>query len=199
MSTSLPQPMRPSGFAGRIFGALMNISNAKCFAAAFDRIAPTVNARVLEIGFGTGKLIERLAQATPQGFVAGVDPSALMLETARKRVRGLLHVDVREGDASRLPWPDGHFDAVAALHCWQFWADPQACLEEIRRVMKPGGKLVIILRDHGGGIDWLPNPVSRTGDETNRLCALLSESGFDSVKQDGRIGSSDIVIARRQH
>ena len=197
MSTSLPQPMRPSGFAGRIFGALMNISNAKCFAAAFDRIAPAPNAHVLEIGFGTGKLIERLAQATPQGFVAGVDPSALMVETARKRVRGLRHVDVREGDASRLPWPDGHFDAVAALHCWQFWADPQGCLAEIRRTMKPCGKLVIVLRDHGRGIDWLPNPISLAGDETNGLCAILVKSSFDSVQRDGRIGSSDIVISRR--
>lgn len=198
MGDTFPQPMRPSGLAGRIFGALMNVSNAGCFRAARVRLALTPNARVLEIGFGTGKLIEMLAADARNGFVAGVDPSSLMVETARNRNRGSKHVDLREGDASLLPWDAGAFDAVAALHCWQFWDDPASCLAEIARVMRPGACLLIILRDHSRNRDklgWLPNPLSRAGDETGNLIATLGQSGFVSIKRDGKVGSSEIVTA----
>jgi SAM-dependent methyltransferase len=196
MSQNLPQPMRPSGFVGRIFGLLMDYSNAATFRAARERLALKHGENVVEIGFGTGKLASLLAADVGQDHIAGVDPSPLMVATARRRNPGS---DLREGNASRLPWPDAHFDAAVALHCWQFWDDPAHSLHEIRRVMKPNARLVMILRDHSKAqakLGWLPNPLSRSGDETANLLVALAAVGFEAVRRDGRVGSSDIVIAR---
>lgn len=191
--------MRPSGVIGRIFGLLMDMSNAATFRAARDRLALRHGESVIEIGFGTGKLVSLLSNDVGQDQIAGVDPSPLMVATAKRRSP---HADLREGSASHLPWPDAMFDAAVALHCWQFWDAPAHCLGEIRRVMKPNARLVMILRDHSKTqtkLDWLPNPLSRTGDETENLLAALREAGFDHGKRDGRIGSSDIVIACNPH
>jgi ubiquinone/menaquinone biosynthesis C-methylase UbiE len=188
--------MRPSGFVGRIFGLLMDYSNAGTFRAARQRLALKRGENVVEIGFGTGKLASLLAADVGQAQVAGADPSPLMVATARRRNPGS---DLREGDASRLPWPDAQFDAAVALHCWQFWHDPAHCLAEIRRVMKPNARLVMILRDHSKAqakLGWLPNPLSRAGDETENLLGAVMAAGFHDVRRDGRVGSSDIVIAR---
>jgi SAM-dependent methyltransferase len=196
MSANLPQPMRPSGFVGRIFGLLMDFSNAATFRAARQRLALKQGEAVIEIGFGTGKLASLLSGDVGQDQVAGVDPSPLMVATARRRSPS---ADLREGNASHLPWPDAKFHAAVALHCWQFWDDPAHALAEIRRVMKPNARLVMILRDHSkvqAKLGWLPNPLSRTGDETENLLGALMAAGFDDVRRDGRVGSSDIVIAR---
>lgn len=196
MTRAPPQPMRPSGFVGRIFGLLMDISNAAACRAARERLALKHKETVIEIGFGTGKLVSLLSGDVGQDRIAGVDPSPLMVATAKRRSP---HADLRQGSASHLPWPDAKFDAAVALHCWQFWDVPAHCLGEIRRVMKPNGRMVMILRDHSKAqtkLDWLPNPLSRTGDETENLLGALTAAGFDGVSRDGRIGSSDIVIAR---
>jgi SAM-dependent methyltransferase len=196
MNQTLPQPMRPSGFVGRIFGLLMDFSNAATFRAARQRLALKHRETVIEIGFGTGKLASLLSGDVRQDQIAGVDPSPLMVATAQRRSPS---ADLREGNASHLPWPDAKFDAAVALHCWQFWDDPVHCLAEIRRVMKPNARLVMILRDHSKAqakLGWLPNPLSRTGDETENLLGALMAAGFHDVRRDGRVGSSDIVIAR---
>jgi ubiquinone/menaquinone biosynthesis C-methylase UbiE len=192
--TSKPQPMEPHGPVGRVFGWIMERTNAARYRAAADRLP---SGDLLEIGFGTGALVERLLEKGATR-VAGVDPSALMVEVARKRNAGCA-VDLHLGDASNLPWPDASFDGVAALHSWQFWAPPEACLAEVQRVMRPGALLVLILRHHGGSpkLQWLPNPVSRQVDEPQATVAALTDAGFANAAIVGNVGSSTIVTARR--
>jgi len=156
---------------------------------------------VLEIGYGTGRLVRKLAKAACQGFVGGVDASALMRDKARKKTRNsrkLGRVDLKLGDASVLPWPDGQFDKAAALHCFQFWSDPVRALAEIRRVLRPGGLLLLVLRAHGKKPPkWLPNPISRSGQEIAVTLELLAESGFCETRLEGKAGSSPVITARK--
>lgn len=196
-SARLPQPMRPAGLVGRFFGWTMDVANASAFRAALAEARPGIGDRLLEIGFGTGAMVKRLLSAPQLGLVAGVDPSPLMVSTARQRNRAAVmtgRADLREGTASLLPWPDAHFDTALALHSFQFWADPAGDLAEVRRVLRPAGRLILVLRAHGQRPPtWLPNPISRCGDEIAGTMAALSQSNFTQVTHRGMVGSSAIV------
>jgi len=195
------QAMQPHGFRGRVFGWLMDRFNARTQDCALHRLDVQPTDAILEIGFGTGRLLRKIAKKAKDGFVAGVDPSELMLQRAAKRTRRFRkkgRVELVLGDASALPWPDAHFDKVTALHCFQFWGDPAHDAAEVRRVLKPGGQFVLILRRHRkAGPKWLPNPISRTDQEIVGAFQLLSSCGFTETRIEGKAGSSPMITARR--
>jgi SAM-dependent methyltransferase len=90
--------------------------------------------RVLDVGCGTGELLEHLQD---RGAVpSGVDPAPRMVELARARAVG---VDVRLGDFERLPFDGGAFDALLAVNAFQFAEDQTDALAEAARVLAPGG------------------------------------------------------------
>jgi ubiquinone/menaquinone biosynthesis C-methylase UbiE len=191
--------MRPRGLAGRLFSIVMEAMNERAYARAVEAIAPSPGWRILEIGFGTGRLAELLVRSAPFVKVAGVDPTPDMVRRARgrpiSRVMGG-RMDLREGSAEDLPWPDRSFDATVAAHSFQFWSDPEESLRTIARKLEPGGRLVLVLRDHARGApEWLPNPLSRSGDETGSTKALLAQLGYQDVAEGASAGSSRIVIA----
>jgi len=79
-------PMRPEAWAGRAFGVLMERLNRPAYRAAARLLAPKDGERFLEIGFGTGRLVELLLAAGPKVAVAGVDPTASMVAVASGRI-----------------------------------------------------------------------------------------------------------------
>jgi len=175
--------------------------NAGAYRRALQMLDPARDAAILEVGFGTLRLIEMLADRVADGRVAGVDPTETMVAVARNRPAlraAAARVDLRVGEASRLPWPDASFAAVAAVHCFQFWPDPLAGLGEIRRVLRPGERLVLILRRHrpGRAPAWLPNPISRSADEIAGTRAALVEAGF-IVQNPSTPGSPHALLAIR--
>ena len=117
--------------------------------AALTALAVRADDHVLEIGFGHGRTLEGLARAAPSGFVAGLDHSPEMYEVVRRRCAPLLdggRLELRIGDSQALPYPDGHFDKVLAVHTLYFWDDPTVHLCELRRVLKPDGVCVLGFR-----------------------------------------------------
>ena len=112
--------------------------------AALLNILPETMGRLLDIGTGTGRMLELLAPRIIAGI--GVDASRSMLALARARLSrpGLDHCLVRLADMYRLPLPDAGFDHVVLQMVLHYAEDPEAALREAVRVLKPGGKLVII-------------------------------------------------------
>jgi ubiquinone/menaquinone biosynthesis C-methylase UbiE len=98
--------------------------------------------RVLDVGCGTGQLVARLRQALPRTSVVGCDFSTGMLGRARARNRGETFVC---GDAGRLPFQSGAFDAVVSTEAFHWFPDQHAALREFRRVLRPGGRLLLVL------------------------------------------------------
>jgi ubiquinone/menaquinone biosynthesis C-methylase UbiE len=197
---TLPLPQSPSGFVGRLFGKLMEWTNTDSYRRAIDTLTPAPHERFLEIGFGTGRFAEMLLLATSETFLAGVDPTSTMLQTAINRLskNGLGdRIDLRKGTDESLPWEDNQFNAIVAIHCFQFWKDPELSIAEIGRVLHPKGRIVIVFRDHSSNPpNWLPNPISRSGQEIELATSLLKKHGYVPVEHMAA-GNSRILRADR--
>ncbi|MBX0289953.1 bifunctional demethylmenaquinone methyltransferase/2-methoxy-6-polyprenyl-1,4-benzoquinol methylase UbiE [Hymenobacter sp. HSC-4F20] len=105
-------------------------------------------ARVLDIATGTADFaIETLRAATPDAQITGVDISEGMLEVGRRKLqqKGLSHrIQLELGDSESLPFPDDHFDAVTASFGVRNFENLEKGLAEMRRVLRPGGKMVVL-------------------------------------------------------
>ena len=113
-------------------------------AAVLDLLPPRIGA-FLDIGTGTGRLLELVAPRTERAF--GVDASRDMLALARARFAEHGVADrcaVRQADMYRLPLPDGAFDVVALQMVLHYADDPAAALAEAARVLRPDGLLVVV-------------------------------------------------------
>jgi SAM-dependent methyltransferase len=173
--------MRPQGVAGRVFGVLMEAINTPAYAFAMDLLDVEPTSSVLEIGFGTGRMIELLLGVT-SGRVFGVDPTPTMLEVASAKVgvrRAGSRVALRLGGDADLDWIDQPLDRIVANHCFQFWPDPEAAAQRLFERLRPGGRVVLMLRlGFSKGSDWLPNPIARETDQPAAAQRLFERSGF---------------------
>ena len=113
--------------------------------AAMAALAPRPGERVLDIGCGAGGTSLQLAQAVaPGGDVTGVDISRPLLEVARQRASGIPGLSFVEADAQTYPFETAGFDAVFSRFGVMFFADPTAAFANIRRALKPGGRLAFV-------------------------------------------------------
>lgn len=100
-----------------------------------------------DLGCGTGKVSEALALFVRE--VIAVDDSPAMLAAARERLAGYENVEVRSGDLERLPIDDQRLDAAVIFLVLHYLGDPGAALREVGRVLRPGGRLLIVdMRPH---------------------------------------------------
>jgi arsenite methyltransferase len=113
-------------------------------------LALTTGEAVLDIGSGPGLLATDMAQAVgPAGRVCGVDVSDSMLALARGRAvpTGGAPVEYRRGGADAVPYPDGSFDAAVSTQVLEYVADIPGALAEVVRVLRPGGRLLVLDTD----------------------------------------------------
>ncbi|HYK64437.1 MAG TPA: methyltransferase domain-containing protein [Patescibacteria group bacterium] len=129
--------------------------------------------RVLEVGVGTGIALDAYP---PYAHVVAIDPSADMLKCAKKRVteNGWGHIELRQGDALNLDYPDNSFDYVTSFHVLTVVPDPYKMLSEMVRVCKPGGRIVITTHFQSNNpiiaaFYTLMNPITRQLGWTTKL------------------------------
>jgi phosphatidylethanolamine/phosphatidyl-N-methylethanolamine N-methyltransferase len=112
--------------------------------AAGVQAAGRIGGRILEVGVGTGISLPGYSR---KNHVVGVDISEPMLRKAKERVatQGLSHVDLLAVmDGTQLGFADASFDAVAALFVITAVPDPEGTLDELARVVRPGGEIVVV-------------------------------------------------------
>jgi SAM-dependent methyltransferase len=140
--------------------------------------------RVLDVGCGAGGTALDAARAA--GHVLGVDVSERMLERARRRAAGVENVEFVLGDAQTHPLEAAGYDLVISRCGLMFFADPEAAFANIRRALRPGGRLVGLIWQRYEDNEWAtalrvtPEPFSLGDPDATR--ALLERAGFRDVR-----------------
>lgn len=170
-------------------------------APLFDRYALQGAIRVLDLGCGTGQITRRLAARYPASHIVGVDILDSNLERARADSVGLeAQVRYEQGDAFALAFDDATFDLVVCRHVSQAVPEFGLVLDEITRVLRPGGWVHLLSEDYlmlhmpDGPREpdrfWLENPIvflqrggcdGRIGRHTPRL---LAARGYRDIAMD---------------
>lgn len=159
--------------------------------------------RILELGIGTGK---NMRWYPPGTAITGLDLSPRMLERARRRARSSsIGIELVEADAQQLPFADASFDTVVATFLFCSVPDPVRGLEEARRVLVPGGQLLLLehVLSRGPALRWLmqrldPLAVRLSGAHINRdTAANVRAAGFGGVEeQDLALDVVKLIEAR---
>jgi SAM-dependent methyltransferase len=139
---------RPSGLIGRLVGHAMALEHRRLHREVMERLHLEPDDAVLEIGFGPGTALGLAAERA--SWVAGVDVSPVMVNQALRRNRKAVRegrIEVRLGSATALPFPDSCFTVVFEVNSLHHWEDPARGLAEVRRVLRPAGRLLLTLRD----------------------------------------------------
>ncbi len=151
------QLQNPHGFAGHWTGILMRWINSGPNRAAVDALQIAPGDNVLELGFGPGRAIELIAARVVDGCVYGIDQSDIMLRQAlirNRRAIGRGRVILQRATFERLPFPDASIDKILAVNVIYFWRDIILIFHEIRRVLRPGGRIVIYSTDASTMRGW---------------------------------------------
>lgn len=185
---------------------------------AMAALAPEVGERAIDIGCGCGQTTMALAaRVGPRGSVLGVDISHPMLEVARRRVAaaGLAQVTLSEADAQTHAFAAGAFDAVFSRFGVMFFSDPAAAFANIRKALRPGGRLGFVCWRPFADNPWMMVPLTAALQhlppippptdpfapgpfalaDADRLRGFLSSAGFADIRIepfDAMIGAPDL-------
>lgn len=146
--------------------------------------------RVLDVACGTGVLtLEAAGRVGPGGSVVGLDINEGMLAVARKKSPA---IEWRHGQAESLAFPDDHFDAVISQFGLMFFEDRRAAIEEMTRVLRPGGRLAIAVWD---SLDNTPGYAA----VTNLLQRLFGDQAADALRAPYSLGDKRVLRALFQN
>ena len=170
----------PRGILGRFFGLLMAQTNQAKDDWTIKMLNVEPEDHILEIGFGSGVAIQKMSLITKCGFIAGIDRSEVMLNQASNRNRQTIErglVELKHGKVAHLPYGDKTFDKAMSSNSHFFWINPVESLKEVRRVLKPGGLIVLT---------WQPRWAKTE--------AMLMESAQNTTAQLKAAGFIDIRL-----
>jgi SAM-dependent methyltransferase len=191
------QLSRPSGLAGRLVARGMNRGNREFNARAIERLDVQPGARVLDLGFGGGltfaPLLERGATIT------GVDRAPDMVEAARSRFGAEIaagRIALYAGEVQALPLADASVDLVLTVNTVYFWPDLAPAFAELHRVLAPGGRIVIGIRD--GSVMERVDKAVFTLRPPQEIAGALGSAGFTGAQvHSASDGKSHLISATR--
>jgi ubiquinone/menaquinone biosynthesis C-methylase UbiE len=159
------QCRKPRWWLGRLNVRLMNARHSAVTDWGLKEVPVEGRFTILDVGCGGGRTVDKLAAIASDGKVYGIDYSAASAVSARRTNSRWIdsgRVEINQSSVSHLPFPDYTFDLVTAVETHYYWPDPVSDLREIRRVLKPGGRLVIIAETfRGQQLDILYRPVMK--------------------------------------
>ncbi len=172
----LTNARKPTGRLGRFLIRAMNIKHYPMTDWGLRHLVIGKHDTILDIGCGGGGTVHRLAKTATNGKVYGIDfsdESVMVSRVTNKQFIRMGCVEIQQGTVSCLPFSDRMFDLVTAVNTHYYWPDLVTDMQEILRVLKPSGKLIIIGSLYEGGKD----------DKRNQKYAELIEIAFPSVNK----------------
>ena len=194
------QLRRPSGLVGRVIvSRFLNRGNLPMNQLTLQLLAIQPHDRVLEVGFGGGDLINRMAPMLDGGCIAGVDFSPDMVEVSKKRLATLIQtgkVELRCASAESLPYEGEHFTKACTVNTIYFWPDPLVVLRELWRVLGSRARLVVCFNPRA---TLQKVPFTKYGFaffEPDEVARLLESVGFVDVEMvPGSTGLGEFLCA----
>ncbi len=159
--------LRDARLVWDVMGSLYNQRIYPLIAGLYESIAEELvlpdRARILEAGAGRGYLSLLLASRHPEARFTGIDFSRMQVCRAERyrRQRKIFNCSFQQSNVLRLPFPEAVFDAAVSVGSIKHWSDPHRGLTELRRVIKPGGCLMIAETDREAPDDVLRQFVKR--------------------------------------
>lgn len=148
---AINQVRKPGKWVGRPFLGLMNFSHSSLTDWGLEHVRIEKDFTVLDVGCGGGRTIQKLATSAGQGTVYGVDYANGSVAASRAKNAKLVEagrVEIKQASVSQLPFPDNKFDLVTAVETQYYWPDLPKTMQEILRVLRPGGTLIIIAESY---------------------------------------------------
>jgi len=191
-TTRISQCQKPTGWLGRFSLWRMNASHSKLTDWGLRHITVEKRDTILDVGCGGGRTVSKLAAMTTEGRVYGIDHSEESIAASKRtnaRWMAAGRVEIRYGSVSQLPFPGDIFDLVTAVETHFWWPTLSADMREIFRVLKLGGKLIIIAEVYKGA----NTPVARLAEKyasrtgmtllsVDEHRELFEKAGYSNVK-----------------
>lgn len=188
-----PEDQRASMVALDVLAQMPALRRLKAWA--LERLDPQPGMTAVDVGCGTGEDAQGFAvTVTPDGRALGVDLSTAMITEARRRADTVGNpAQFRTGAADALPLDDSSVDVLRCERVLQHVPDPAACLAEMHRVLRPGGRVALIDTDWRSLTLWPGDPEVTSGIRDawtascvnpaagSQLGALLSSTGFTEI------------------
>jgi len=195
------QSRRPRGVLGWLIGHIMSFETASTNGQALALLELKAGDRVLDVGCGHGRTVERAAQMVGEdGLVVGIDASDEMVRMATRRCQRLIdagRVRLTLADSASIPYPDESFDKVVTVHTIYFWDDPRRHLRELYRVMRVGGRLVVGFHAKETAVAaGFPDSVYSFY-RVQEVGGMLRDAGFHDVDCGRSVGQATLGCARR--
>ena len=178
------QCARPEGALGRVMLSFMNYTHAPLTNWGLKLVDVQDGWTMLDVGCGGGFTIRRLLKRSKDAKVYGIDISEESVAKAKKVNAEVLdkQVFVTLGSAEKLPYEDGKFDLVTAVETVYFWPNLPNCLQEVRRVLKSGGKFAILVEVVDSDSKWTNVVEGMTAYSPEDLKKLLDEAGLTQTE-----------------
>ena len=161
----LYQMRRPTRWTGQLFVRGMNRSHSALSDWGLSCVRIGKDFVILDVGCGGGATIRKLASIAENGTVYGIDYSSGSVAVSRGFNADLINVGrvhIQKASVSHLPFPDASFDLATAIETQYYWPDLLGDMREIRRALKPGGRLLVIAETYKGGrTDKLQRPIMK--------------------------------------
>ncbi|MCC4767150.1 methyltransferase domain-containing protein [Methanosarcina sp. DH1] len=147
LSRKMNQCRKPVGEAGKLVADEMNINHYELTSWGLGKIDIKQDSIILDIGCGGGRTVNRLALLAPEGKVFGIDYSNDCVNWSIEFNKGLIDsgkVEIHNASVEKIPFEDNKFDWALAVETVYFWPNLLQNFSEIKRVLKPSGRIMII-------------------------------------------------------
>lgn len=177
------QGKKPTGFTGRVIGKLMNVFHTRIYTEILQNFLHEHDS-VLDLGCGGGKFINHLYRKSNSIALFGLDHSIEMVDLSRKvNAKGIAtgRVKIFYSSVEDIPLEDNSINVVTAFETVTFWTDIETSFSEVKRVLKPKGKFIIINRYPSEGSKWWRLATLKSAKDYREA---LERAGFSKIRID---------------
>ena len=145
------QASKPSGLFGRVvMSKIFDLGNATLNGFMKELTLLEENDHILEIGFGTGRLLYEMSKLINKGLIEGIDISSTMVSIAERKNKKFIiqgKVIIEHGDFDEIDYDNNSFNKICSANTIYFWPEPGKTIKKIFNILKPDGKLILAFED----------------------------------------------------